>query len=153
MIFEYSPAKWLLGSIIFYQKVSAKHGILFRALRKYASLQHRFLSIITCSDISKHAKIYPDLKLPHPVGVVIHRNVTINQECMIMQLVTIGQLADGAVPSIGRGVYVGAGAKILGGITIGDHATIGANAVVLTDVPANATAVGVPARILTRQLD
>ena len=66
---------------------------------------------------------------------------------MIMQQVTIGQLSDGAVPIIGNGVYIGAGAKVLGGITVGDNAKIGANAVVLINVPAGKTAVGVPAII------
>ena len=69
---------------------------------------------------------------------------------MIMQQVTIGQLADGRVPVIGNGVYIGAGAKILGGIVINDNAVIGANAVVLIDVPAGKTAVGVPAKILAK---
>ena len=129
------------------------------------------LSLLTASDISREAGIAPDLKLPHPIGVVIHRDAVIDRECMIMQLVTIGQLADGAVPKIGRGVYIGAGAKtrgagrrraptvllardsgagakILGGVVIGNFARIGANAVVLDDVPEHATAVGVPARIV-----
>ena len=54
-------------------------------------------------------------------------------------------------PTVGSYVEIGAGAKVLGNITIGDHAKIGANAVVLRDVPAYATAVGIPARIITRE--
>jgi serine O-acetyltransferase len=67
---------------------------------------------------------------------------------MLMQQVTIGQLAGSSVPILGSFVYVGAGAKLLGGIRIGDRARIGANAVVLCDVPEDRTAVGVPARIV-----
>ena len=67
---------------------------------------------------------------------------------MIMQQVTVGMIGAGEVPTIGNGVYVGAGAKIIGKLAIGDRARIGANAVVLSDVPAGCTAVGIPARIL-----
>ena len=67
---------------------------------------------------------------------------------MLMQQVTVGQLADGAAPVIGSGVYIGAGAKVLGGVRVGDGARIGANAVVLRDVPAGCTAVGVPAHVI-----
>ena len=71
------------------------------------------------------------------------------ERCSISHGVTIGVLGGHrpGVPRLGNDVYVGAGAKILGPVTIGDGAIIGANAVVLKDVPAGATAVGVPARI------
>jgi len=89
--------------------------------------------------------------LPHPNGVVMHRDAVIGVNCMIMQQVTIGQLAEGGAPRLGDGVYVGAGAKVLGEITIGDGASIGANAVVLSDVPPGCTAVGIPARVVRRR--
>lgn len=82
--------------------------------------------------------------MPHPNGIVIHPAATIGPNCMIFQQVTIG----GGAPVIHGHVDIGAGAKILGDVVVGQHAKIGANAVVLTDVPAFATAVGVPARIL-----
>jgi len=87
------------------------------------------------------------LYLPHTVGTVvmaarIGRNVT------IVSNVTIGMRDQHAFPTIGDDVYIGAGARILGAVAIGDGARIGANAVVLADVPAGATAVGVPARIV-----
>ena len=75
------------------------------------------------------------------------------ERCSISQGVTIGVLGgerDG-VPRLGNDVYIGAGAKILGPVTIGDGAIVGANAVVLEDVPPGATAVGVPARIIQRK--
>ena len=148
MNFKFCSGDALVRSILSYQAVAKKRGVISAALRKYASFRHKLLSLLTASDISREAGIAPDLKLPHPIGVVIHRDAVIDRECMIMQLVTIGQLADGAVPKIGRGVYIGAGAKILGGVVIGNFARIGANAVVLDDVPEHATAVGVPARIV-----
>ena len=87
--------------------------------------------------------------MPHPHGVVIHPDVEIGPNCLIFQQVTIGE-ESGGVPTIEGHVDVGAGAKIIGELTVGRHAKIGANAVVLNDVPAGATAVGIPARIVVR---
>lgn len=87
------------------------------------------------------------LYLAHPVGTVI--NVShMGQNCSIIAAVTIGMRNKWAFPVIGDGVFIGAGARILGAIIIGDYAKIGANAVVLHDIPAHATAVGVPARVI-----
>lgn len=88
------------------------------------------------------------LLLLHSNGIVIHPRATIGPNCLIFHQVTIGALGSGHAPRIGGHVDIGAGAKILGDISIGDHAKIGANAVVLTNVPQHATAVGVPARII-----
>jgi serine O-acetyltransferase len=90
----------------------------------------------------------------HQHGIVVHGDTVIGDDCIIRQGVTLGirrldRLGD--APTLGRGVNVGAGAKILGKLNIGDHAEIGANAVVLEDVPAGAIAVGVPARITHRR--
>jgi serine O-acetyltransferase len=84
----------------------------------------------------------------HQHGIVVHGNTVIGDDCVIRQGVTLGirrldRLTD--APVLGRGVNVGAGAKILGHVMIGDHAEIGANAVVLHDVPPHTLAVGVPA--------
>lgn len=87
----------------------------------------------------------------HQHGIVIHGHAQIGDDCVIRQQVTLGNRhlgQPGDAPRLGRGVNVGAGAKILGAVTIGDDASIGANAVVLHDVPAGASAVGVPARVL-----
>jgi serine O-acetyltransferase len=85
--------------------------------------------------------------LPHPNGVVIHPDAEIGPNCLLFQQVTLGSSPEGA-PKLGGNVVVGAGAKLLGAIRIGENARIGANAVVLRDVPAGATAVGVPAHIV-----
>jgi serine O-acetyltransferase len=103
--------------------------------------------VLTASDIDPNTKLGKRLRLPHPTGVVIHGDVVIGDDCMIMQQVTIGQVARGKPPIIGNDVYIGAGAKVLGEIKVGDRARVGANAVVLGDVPAGTTAVGVPARL------
>lgn len=85
--------------------------------------------------------------LPHPNGIVIHPDARIGPNCLIFQQVTIGTTESGGTPWIGAHVDIGAGAKLLGGIRVGEHARIGANAVVVCDVPSGAVAVGVPARI------
>jgi serine O-acetyltransferase len=84
----------------------------------------------------------------HQHGIIVHGNTVIGDDCVIRQGVTLGirrldRLTE--APVLGRGVNVGAGAKILGRVVVGDHAEIGANAVVLHDVPAHTLAVGVPA--------
>ena len=80
--------------------------------------------------------------MPHPTGIVIHPVAIIGSNCMIFHQVTLA----GAVV-LGSHVDIGSGAKILGPLQIGDHANIAANAVVTKDVPANATAKGIPARV------
>ncbi len=91
--------------------------------------------------------------IEHQGGIVVHGCTVIGDGCTIRQNCTFGirdksDLA--AAPVLGKGVDVGAGAVILGRVTLGDGAVVGANAVVLCDVPAGALAVGVPARIVVR---
>jgi serine O-acetyltransferase len=135
----------LVRSVHDYSKYKDRQDIVAGVLRRYARMRHLVLSILTASDIDPNVKLGARLKLPHPNGVVVHGNAVIGDDCMIMQQVTIGQLAGPDVPVIGSSVYIGAGAKILGKVTIGNNARIGSNAVVLRDVPADHTAVGVPA--------
>lgn len=81
------------------------------------------------------------------LGIVIHKECIIGENCMISQNVTLGgTLGKHGVPKLGNHVYIGSGAKVIGNITIGNNVKIGANAVVLTDLPDNVTAVGVPAK-------
>jgi serine O-acetyltransferase len=91
--------------------------------------------------------------IEHQGAIVIHGYSTIGDECIIRQGVTLGNRhleKPLEAPRLGKRVNVGAGAKIFGNVNIGDNANIGANAVVLQDVPAGATAVGVPAKILNK---
>lgn len=74
----------------------------------------------------------------------------IGKHCTIFQQVTITEGDDKTSATIGDNCYIGAGAKILGNVKIGDNVKIGANAVVVTDIPSNCTAVGVPARIIRK---
>ncbi len=140
----------LLGSIRMYQRHKARPGTMAMLQRKAARVAHTVLSVLTGSDIDVGFQFGRNLHLPHPTGVVVHRGAVIGDDCMVMQQVTLGQLATGSVPVVGSRVYIGAGAKVLGPVHIGDDARIGANAVVLKDVPAGATAVGVPAKVVSR---
>jgi serine O-acetyltransferase len=89
--------------------------------------------------------------IEHQGGIVIHGASVIGDKCIVRQNCTLGIRTINALsdaPILMRGVSLGAGAVVLGRVTIGENATIGANAVVLHDVPAGAVAVGVPARIV-----
>jgi len=90
--------------------------------------------------------------IDHGMGVVIGETAEIGDDCTIYQGVTLGgtSLYRGTKrhPTLGRGVVVSAGAKVLGGFTVGDGAKVGSNAVVLKEVPAGATVVGIPGRIV-----
>ena len=140
----WDPPRALLKSIRDYQSARRRGS---RMSAKIATIRHRFWSMVTGADIPLNCKIAGGFLIPHPNGIVIHPDADIGPNCLLFQQVTIGD-ARGGVPKLGGHVDVGAGAKIIGPVTIGDHANIGANAVVTKDVPPGATAVGIPARIL-----
>ncbi len=90
--------------------------------------------------------------IEHQGGIVIHGGCEIGDDSIIRQGVTLGnKTLDRPYdsPKLGKNVNIGAGAKVLGAVTIGDGASVGANAVVLKDVPAGAVAVGIPAKIVS----
>ena len=144
-IMSWDPSRSLLASIRTYQKYNNKP--IFIIFKRIAVLKHRFWSIVTGADIPINSKIGGGLLLPHPNGVVIHPDAVIGPNCLIFQQVTIGTVEGSRQPIIEGHVDIGAGAKILGSIHIGAHAKIGANAVLLINVPAGKTAVGIPAKI------
>lgn len=143
----WDPSRRLLAALRDYEAVRGRPLAGLR--RRLVVLRHRFWSVVTGADIPLGCRIGGGMILPHPNGVVIHPEVEIGANGLIFQQVTLGtnRGRDG-VPRIGAHVDIGPGARVLGPVTIGDHAVIGANAVVLRDVPAGAVAVGVPARIL-----
>lgn len=93
------------------------------------------------------ADIGPGLFIQHGFATIITAR-SIGHHCWINQQVTIGFASGKGCPTIGNHVTISAGAKVLGGVHVGDHAVIGANAVVTKDVPAHATVVGAPARVV-----
>ncbi len=146
--FSWSPSHSLLASIRTYQRSSKSKNPYAFLIKIIAIVRHKFWSVVTASDIPLNCEIGGGLLLPHPNGVVIHPRAVIGPNCLIFQQVTIGLRRGTEAPFIGGHVDIGAGAKILGDIRIGKNAEIGANAVVITDVPDNCTAVGIPARII-----
>ena len=123
-------------------------------LRSPLSLIYRFMyrraRNIYGIEIPYTAKVGQRVIIEHQHGVVIHGHCVIGDDCILRQGVTLGIKnldAPDAAPKLGQRVNVGAGAVILGDITIGDDVQIGANAVVTKDVPSKAVAMGVPATI------
>ena len=109
------------------------------------------LEIAFSSEIAISATIGGGFYVPHPFGIVIGTNCRIGRNVTMLQNVTLGNrsMTEPETPVIEDSAYIGAGAALIGGITIGQGASVGANAVVLRDVPADQVAVGNPARLLT----
>jgi len=122
----------------------APFSMIYRALYRHVRNHYGI-------ELSYEVKLGRRVVFEHQGAVVIHGNSRIGDDCIIRHGVTLGNRylkEHWEAPILGRGVSVGAGAKILGALNIGDGAAIGANAVVLCDVPPGRTAVGIPARIL-----
>ena len=123
------------------------HG--FRWLGRFTSHLGRWLTGI---EIHPGAKIGSCVFIDHGMGVVIGETAEVGDGCTIYQGVTLGGTSlyrgEKRHPTLGAGVVVGAGAKILGGFTVGEGARIGSNSVVVKEVPAGATVVGIPGRIV-----
>lgn len=127
-----------------------------RGLRVGLSLLYRFLFRYVRNhysiELPYSARVGRRVVIEHQGAIVIHGSSVIGDECILRQGVTLGNRhleAPFDAPVLGRRVNVGAGAKILGRVYIGDNACVGANAVVLNDVPAGGTAVGIPAKLIS----
>jgi serine O-acetyltransferase len=135
---------------VFFHRIA--HFLWNIDLKWIARVSSMFARFITGIEIHPGAKIGRRVFLDHGLGIVIGETTEIGDDCTIYQGVTLGgtSLYKGVKrhPTLGKGVVVSAGAKVLGGFTVGDGARIGSNAVVLKEIPAGATAVGIPARIL-----
>jgi len=109
-------------------------------------------------DVDLGARIGPGFVARHPNGIVVGSGVVVGARCRIMQQVTLGETLTrdgraGGYPTLGDDVLIGAGAKVLGPISIGDGAVIGAGSVVTKDVPPGYVVAGVPARVLSMARD
>jgi len=132
------------------------HKFWLRDYRLLARLIGGFSRWWTGVEIHPAARIGRRFFIDHGMGVVIGETAEIGDDCTIYHGVTLGGTSwnkGKRHPTLGNNVVVGAGAKILGPITIHDGARVGSNAVVTRDVPANATAVGVTARVIRRETD
>ena len=144
--FEWSPYKSLLSAIRSWQANRHKRGILPAIRWRWAATRWRFWSVVGGISIPLRCKIGGGLCMPHTNGIVINADARIGCNCEIFQQVTIGE-GKGGCPEIGDNVSIGPGAKVLGAIKVGDGARIGANAVVVKDVPAGALVVAPTAEI------
>jgi serine O-acetyltransferase len=143
----WDPSRRLMRSLRGHQAAKERSGLIGLICARRWQLSHWFWSVASQADIPLSATIAGGLVMPHPNGVVIHSKARIGPNCLIMQQVTVGQ-SKGLRPVIGGGVDIGPGAKVLGGIVVGMHAQIGANSVVIHDVPPWAVVAGIPARLI-----
>jgi len=143
-----------LHALIMHRWSHACWGAGLHWLGRFISHLARWLTGI---EIHPGATIGRRVFIDHGMGVVIGETAEIGDDCTIYQGVTLGgtSLTPGAKrhPTLGKGVIVGANSQVLGGFTVGDDARIGSGAVVVKPVPAGATAVGNPARILQAEAE
>lgn len=124
-----------------------------KGLRAVARIFANIARIFTGIEIHPEAQIGARFFIDHGTGVVIGQTAIVGDDVTLYHGVTLGGVGREGDngrrhPTVGNGVMIGAGAQILGGITIGDKAKIGANSVVTSNIPANVTALGIPARVV-----
>lgn len=145
LFFNY-PGVWAVVNYRF------AHFFYIRNFKRIARMISGISQFLTGVDLHPGAKLGRRIFIDHANGVVIGQTAIIEDDVLIYQGVTLGgtSLEKGAKrhPTIKKGVIIGSGAKVLGNITIGENAKIGSNAVVVKDVGANLTAVGIPAYII-----
>ncbi|WOB09974.1 DapH/DapD/GlmU-related protein [Piscinibacter gummiphilus] len=133
-----------------------RYGIKPALIRKPLSLlykiAYKFVQILTGIDLPCEVEVGRNFVIDHFGGIIVSGYAKFGDNCRLRHDVCVGlrHTDEPVAPVIGNNVDIGAGAKILGPITIGDNVLIGANAVVITDVPSNSIAVGVPAKIQPR---
>jgi len=137
-----------------YRLYKCGHQLYLWKIPLLPKLIHYFMRFVFTASVPYTATIGRNTSFNnYGMGVVIHRRAVIGENCEISHHVTVGGRGGFyEVPVIGNDVFVGPGANILGPVKIGDGAIIGANAVVLNDVPAHSVAVGIPARVTKRNV-
>ena len=143
---------WAIAVYRFGRRVDRRrHGLVRKLLSTWYWLIFRLVETLTGISLPKEAQIGPGLRIWHFGNIFINPQSVMGANCTLRQGVTLGNRVDGGPsPTLGDNVELGAYAQILGGVTIGSGAKIGAMSVVLVDVPAGATAVGNPARIIQK---
>ncbi|NPV88402.1 serine acetyltransferase [Coprothermobacteraceae bacterium] len=142
---------WLHAGFLSLLWYRISHAFYLSNFRFLARLFHLLNRIVFSVDIHPGAYLEPGVAIDHGVGIVIGETAIVGAGTLIYHGVTLGarRLTRGVRhPRVGRNVVLGAGAVLLGAIEVGDRARVGANAVVLEHVPAGATVVGNPARVL-----
>jgi serine O-acetyltransferase len=152
-----TPGLWAVIGYRFRRKIftTSRPRVLRWLLNIPATVAQVFVEATTCIQLPSSASIGAGLYIPHTGYVVISSSAVIGRHCTITQGVTIGHGAGGGKslndsPVIGNRVYIGPGSIIMGPITVGDDALIGAGAVVTQSIPPRGVAVGNPARIIAK---
>jgi serine O-acetyltransferase len=140
VVYRFGVARMRVKPLLLRAPLSVLYRALFRGVRNFYGIELPYT-----------AKIGRRVVFEHQHGIVVHGSTVIGDDCIIRHGVTLGirsldRLAD--APVLGKGVNVGAGAKVIGKVYVGDGAAIGANAVVLDDIPGGRLAVGVPAHLV-----
>jgi serine O-acetyltransferase len=143
---------WAIAVYRFGRRVDRRRPGLYRKLlEKWYWLAFRVTETLTGISIPKSVEVGPGLRIWHFGNIFIHADSVIGARCTLRQGVTIGNREDdGPSPVLEDDVELGAYAQVLGAITVGRGAKVGAMSVVLRDVPPGAVAVGIPARIIER---
>lgn len=134
-------------SIVIYRIMQALNRLPY--LKNIAPIFCKINSILCGAVIGCKADFGPGFVIMHSVGIVINSKVVGGEYIIIESGVVIGD-EKGLAPKLGNNIFIGSGAKLFGGITVGDYVKIGANAVVNKDIPNNTTAIGVPAKIIKK---
>jgi serine O-acetyltransferase len=121
---------------------------LWTPVRLVLGVINKLFTMVTHIDLHPDAQIGPGLLIPHVGPIRVHGNTKIGADCAIHHVCTIGAGPRPGGATIGDHVYIGCHTSIIGAVTVGDGAMIAAGSLVISDVPAGATAMGVPARIL-----
>lgn len=142
-------AFWAIATYRFGRWADGQPKLVRRAGGKLYGALSLFVEATSGILLNREANIGDDFHLVHSGNIKIHPQCVIGRRVGIMQDVTLGESVERpGAPIIGDDVFIGAGAKVLGPVRIGDRARIAANSLVVTDVPPDTTAIGVPARIM-----
>lgn len=142
---------WLYNGLHAQMYYRVAHWLYLHRLKFLARWLSQLAKRRTGVEIHPAAQIGRRLVIDHGTGIVIGATAQIGDDCLLYQGVTLGGTGTGhgkRHPTLGNNVMVGCGAKVLGPFTVGDNARIAANSVVLREVPANSTVVGVPGRVV-----
>ncbi len=141
VVYRYGRWRYRFRNPVVRKPFSLLYHVLYKAVQ-----------VATGIELPCEVPVGRNFRIDHFGGIVISGYASFGDNCIVRNGVTVGlkNLDELAAPRIGNNVNIGAGAKLLGNITIGDNVDIGANAVVIASVPANSIAVGIPARILPK---
>ncbi|OQY01165.1 MAG: serine acetyltransferase [Desulfobacteraceae bacterium 4572_123] len=141
IVYRFGRWRYTIGSSLLRKPFSLLYKLSFKAVQ-----------ILTGIELPCEVKIGENFKIEHFGDIIVSGYARFGNGCIIRNGVTVGlqNIEHPAAPLIGNNVNIGVGAKLLGDITIGDNVDIGANAVIIRDIPDNCIAVGIPARIISR---